>query len=210
MEMVEGRTLSALARPCEFDLLVNLGQQIAKALSATHAAGITHRDIKPDNIMLRDDGYVKILDFGLARLMPATATDSEAATLMQQTTPGALLGTVAYMSPEQARGEAVGPASDIFALGIVFYELATGRHPFKADSLVGMLHAINSQTPAAPARLNPGLPGALESLILGMLEKEGRLRPTAAEVDQALGELSGRSGSGQLLRPLKKQRLEPS
>jgi serine/threonine-protein kinase len=120
----------------------------------------------------------------------------------------ALIGTVAYMSPEQARGEAVGPASDIFALGIVFYELATERHPFKADSLVGMLHAINSQTPAAPAQLNPGLPPALESLILRMLEKEGRLRPTAAEVDQALGELSGRSGSGQLLRPPTKQTVE--
>jgi len=193
MELVQGQTLRALNKPCAPDLLVNLGCQIAKALSATHAAGITHRDIKPDNIMLRDDGYVKILDFGLARLMPATATDTEAATLMQQTTPGALLGTVAYMSPEQARGEPAPPATDIFALGIVFYELATGQHPFKADSLVGMLHSINSHTPAPPARLNPDLPVALESLILRMLEKEGRLRPTAAEVDQALQEM-GRQG----------------
>jgi hypothetical protein len=203
MELVEGQTLRSLSKPCQADLLVNLGGQIAKALIATHAAGITHRDIKPDNIMLRDDGYVKILDFGLARLMPATATDSEAATLVQQTTPGALLGTVAYMSPEQARGEPATPATDIFALGIVFYELATGQHPFKADSLVGMLHSINSQTPAPPTRLNPDIPAALEALVLRMLEKETRLRPTAAEVDQSLGALIGRSSSGQLQRPAK-------
>jgi len=208
MELVQGQTLRTMPKPCAPDLLVNLGCQIARALTATHAAGITHRDIKPDNIMLRDDGYVKVLDFGLARLMPATATDSEAATLMQQTTPGSLLGTVAYMSPEQARGEPVTHATDIFALGIVFYELATGQHPFKADSLVGMLHAINSQTPAPLARLNPGLPVALDSLILRMLEKDARLRPTAAEVDQALGELTGRSGSGQLQRPAAKPAIE--
>ncbi|MGE0130691.1 MAG: protein kinase [Blastocatellales bacterium] len=189
MELVSGQTLRAIAaEPVALDSLIAWGVQLAKALQVAHAAGITHRDIKPDNIMLRDDGYVKILDFGLARLMPTTATDSEAATLMRQTTPGALLGTVAYMSPEQTRGETVTHASDIFSLGIVFYELAAGRHPFKADSLVGMLHSINSQSPEPPARLNPDIPGALESLILRMLEKEGRLRPTAAEVDQALSE----------------------
>ncbi|MGH9579765.1 MAG: serine/threonine-protein kinase, partial [Terriglobales bacterium] len=206
MELVQGQTLRSLHKPCPLDLLVNLGRQIAKALSATHAAGITHRDIKPDNIMLRQDGYVKVLDFGLAR--PTTATGLESATLTQQTMPGMLLGTVAYMSPEQARGEAVSHASDIFALGTVFYELATGEHPFKAVTLLGQLHAINSQAPLPPARLTPDLPTALEGLILQMLDKEGRLRPTAAEVDQALAELSGRGGSGQLERPAAKPAIE--
>src|SRR5262249_14747379 len=140
--------------------------QIARALAVAHAAGITHRDIKPENIMVRDDGYVKVLDFGLARLAPLAASQSPSsteaateaatdapsgsepgvdysqsvATLAQYTMPGTILGTVAYMSPEQARGGAVTAATDIFSLGIVFYELATGQHPFKADSLLGMLY----------------------------------------------------------------------
>ncbi len=99
---------------------------MVRAQGAAHAAGITQRDIKPDNIMVRDEGYVKILDFGLARLLPTTSSDPEAATLAQQTTPGTVMGTLGYMSPEQASGHAVGSPSDIFALGIVLYELATG------------------------------------------------------------------------------------
>ena len=143
MELVQGQTLRQLDQPCALDALVDLGSQIARALSATHAAGITHRDIKPDNIMVRDDGYVKVLDFGLARLA-SRALDADAQTL-KGTLPGTLLGTVRYMSPEQARGEAVSHATDIFALGIVFYELATGRHPFTADTQVGYLHAITGK-----------------------------------------------------------------
>ncbi len=120
MELVTGRTLRAvIAEGNSAETLLSLGSQMAKALSAAHAAGITHRDIKPDNIMVRDDGYVKVLDFGLARLLPTKTNDSEAATLAQQTMPGTLMGTVAYMSPEQARGEVVSHPSDIFALGIV-------------------------------------------------------------------------------------------
>src|SRR5215813_7812724 len=111
MELVQGQTLRSLSKPCPLALLVNLGGQIARALSAAHAAGITHRDIKPDNIMIRDDGYVKILDFGLARLARPAATDAEAKTLLHQTLPGVVLGTVAYMSPEQARGETASPPS---------------------------------------------------------------------------------------------------
>jgi serine/threonine protein kinase/predicted ATPase len=125
MEPVAGRTLrTVIAEDNSVETLLSLGQQIAKALSAAHAAGITHRDIKPDNIMVRDDGYVKVLDFGLARLRPATATDSEAATLAQQTTPGTVIGTVAYMSPEQARGEIVNHPSDVFA----FFPSTPTRH----------------------------------------------------------------------------------
>src|SRR5687768_18250201 len=100
---------------------------MAKALSAAHAVGITHRDALPIYIMVRDDGYVKMLDFGLARLLPTTSSDPEAMTLAQQTTPGTVMGTLAYMTPEQASGQVVGSASDVFALGIVLYELATGK-----------------------------------------------------------------------------------
>ena len=196
MELVEGRTLSSLDKPCAMEMLVSLGGQIARALSATHAAGITHRDIKPDNIMVRKDGYVKILDFGLARLMPSATTDTEAKTIVQQTAPGSLLGTVAYMSPEQARGETTGRAGDIFALGIILYELATGEHPFKACSMVDLLHAIASQAPKPPSRLMPEIPLRFESLILRMLEKEAHLRPTADEVVQVMEGLAGRLSGG--------------
>ena len=107
MELVSGRTLrSVIAEENSPELLLKLGTQMARALSAAHAAGITHRDIKPDNIMVRDDGYVKVLDFGLARLLP-TESGEDVATLPELTTPGMIVGTVAYMSPEQARGEAV-------------------------------------------------------------------------------------------------------
>ena len=149
MEFVAGSTLrSVIAKDNSLETLFTLGAQMARALSAAHAAGITHRDIKPDNIMVRDDGYVKMLDFGLARLLPTTASDPEAMTLAQQTTPGTVMGTLAYMSPEQASGQTVGSASDVFALGIVLYELATGSHPFKSETMIGYLHAITSQTAA--------------------------------------------------------------
>ena len=193
MELVAGRTLrTVIAADNSLETLLTLSSQMAKALSAAHAAGITHRDIKPDNIMVRDDGYVKVLDFGLARLRPVTESDEEAATLAQQTMPGQLMGTVAYMSPEQARGETVNHPSDIFALGVVLYELATRRHPFKSETLVGYLHAITLQTPPPLKQLQPHLPAALEALILRMLEKDASQRPTAHEVAQALQEIEKR------------------
>ncbi|MFN0120615.1 MAG: serine/threonine-protein kinase PknK, partial [Blastocatellia bacterium] len=210
MELVAGRTLRAvMAEGRSLDTVLTLGQQMAKALSAAHAAGITHRDIKPDNIMVRDDGYVKVLDFGLARLSPMRNADcglrnEEAETLAQQTTPGTIMGTVAYMSPEQARGEMVSHPSDVFALGIVLYELATGRHPFKAETLVGYLHAITLQTPAPPQQWQPSLPAALNDLLLRMLEKEASQRPAASEIALALQEIErdqerekGRKGEGE-------------
>jgi tetratricopeptide (TPR) repeat protein len=204
MELVQGQTLRSLSKPCPVTLLIDLGSQIARALGAAHAAGITHRDIKPDNIMIRDDGYVKVLDFGLARLAPAAATDAEAATLLQQTLPGSVVGTVAYMSPEQARGETADAASDIFALGIVFYELATGQHPFKAESLLGILHSISSQAPAPSSVLSGGATAGFDGLILRMLEKQPRLRPTADEVAQALSEFSGARAPDSFLQPAEK------
>jgi serine/threonine protein kinase len=126
MELVSGRTLrSVIACDNSLETFFALGHQMARGLSAAHAAGITHRDIKPDNLMVRDDGYVKILDFGLARLLPRTASDPEAMT-RAAATPGTVMGTL--NAPTSKRPESWAP-SDVFALGIVLYELATGRHP---------------------------------------------------------------------------------
>ena len=190
MEFVAGRTLRlVISKDNSLETFFALGAQMARALSAAHAAGITHRDIKPDNIMVRDDGYVKMLDFGLARLLPTTASDPEAMTLAQQTTPGTVMGTLAYMSPEQASGQTVGSASDVFALGIVLYEIATGSHPFKSESMLGYLHAITSKVPQSMTSLKSHLPAALDDLILSMLDKDANSRPMAAEVAQALLEI---------------------
>jgi serine/threonine protein kinase/tetratricopeptide (TPR) repeat protein len=209
MELVAGRTLSAViaetnstagdTRAAQREgTLLALGGQMAKALIAAHAAGITHRDIKPDNIMVRDDGYVKILDFGLARLVPV-ASGEDAATLAQETMPGQLIGTLKYMSPERARSESVGHPSDIFSLGLMFYELATGRYPFMASSPIGLLNAIIADAPTPPSQLNQQLPAELEDLILRMLEKEASKRPTAVEVDQSLVAI-GRQAPGATAR----------
>ncbi len=124
MELVSGRTLrSVLASDNSLETFFALGHQMVRALGAAHAAGITHRDIKPDNIMVRDDGYVKMLDFGLARLLPTTASDPEALTLAQQTTPGTVMGTVSYMSPEQARGKVTQEDLTFIRLEIQFESL---------------------------------------------------------------------------------------
>jgi predicted ATPase len=191
MELIHGRTLEALVRqrPSAAELARLVGQA-AKALAAAHAAGVVHRDIKPANLMVRPDGFVKVLDFGLAQRLPsAGAGDSHA------TGPDTLVGTLQYMSPEQARTEPVGTASDIFSLGLVLYELATGRHPFPAESAFGVLRAIVEDAPVPAARLNPEVPASLDRLIQQMLAKDPRLRPTAAEVDAVLTELAeGRSG----------------
>jgi predicted ATPase len=200
MELIEGPTLRTLvARRPSLPELVHLVGQVARALAAAHAAGIIHRDIKPENIMVRDDGYAKVVDFGLARPISLSSIPSEPAA-DAITDPGTVLGTARYMSPEQARAETAGSASDLFSLGIVLYELVTGQHPFAADSPTETLHALLSQPPLRPSLLNPEIPAALEALILQMLEKEPRLRPTAAEVDAALAALNGR-GAGSLLGP---------
>jgi predicted ATPase/predicted Ser/Thr protein kinase len=191
MEYVQGRTLRALINEQPpLESIATWGIQIAKALSVAHAAGIIHRDIKPENLMVRDDGYVKVLDFGLARLAPQNLTEAEADT-HTGSVPGALVGTMLYMSPEQARGEQAGISSDVFSLGIVLYELATRRHPFRGRSTLAVLQAITSQLVSPPSRINPGISASLESLIMRMLEKEAHLRPTAAQVEAALGETDG-------------------
>jgi predicted ATPase len=191
MELVEGRTLADLVneRP-SMDELAGLIGQAARALAAAHAAGVVHRDIKPQNLMARADGIVKVLDFGLARRLPSEA----GADTLADTDPGTRVGTLLYMSPEQARGEPVGTASDIFSLGVVSYELATGRHPFGGHTEVGIAQAIVEQCPLPIPRLNPEVSAALDSLIQRMLAKDSRLRPTAIEVDAAMAELSGSAG----------------
>jgi predicted ATPase len=194
MELIDGRTLEELVgqRPPAEELARLVGQA-ARALAAAHDAGIVHRDIKPANLMVRPDGFVKVLDFGLAQRFPGAGAPGPAPG-GPATDPGTRVGTLLYMSPEQARAEPVGPASDIFSLGLVLYELATGRHPFLADSASGVLHAIIAEAVVPAARLNPEVPAPLDGLIQQMLAKDPRLRPTAAEVDAALTELAEERG----------------
>ena len=183
MEYIAGRTLREMLKQGPLlDSLVELGSQMAQALSSAHAAGITHRDIKPENVMVRDDGYVKIVDFGLARLL-----DSTGETLFHTTArPGLIFGTPRYMSPEQARGENPGSPSDVFSLGLVFYEMATGRSPFNATSALEVLYAIVTQHPERPSRWNPAITPMHEQLILTMLRMDPLERPSAAAVETAL------------------------
>jgi serine/threonine protein kinase len=195
MELIEGHTLrEAINARATIESLARLGAQMARALSVAHAAGIIHRDIKPENIMVRGDGYVKVLDFGVARLsqIDTRADGNVTGKLGADTAPGVILGTLGYMSPEQARAERLTSATDVFSLGIVLYELATGQHPFSADSQIAVLHGIISQPALSPSRLNPEIPAPLEALMLRMLEKDPRSRPGAAEVEAALSGFDGK------------------
>jgi hypothetical protein len=188
MEFVAGQTLrQRLAQSSMLDSVRTLGGQIAKALSVAHAAGIVHRDVKPENVMVREDGYVKVLDFGLARFAAGDAATSQSPLLSRHT--ARFLGTAHYMSPEQARGEIAGAPSDVFSLGVVLYEMATGKRPFENDSVLGTLHAIASEPPVEPSHLNPATSPELNRLILAMMAKDAHSRPTASDVAQALARL---------------------
>jgi adenylate cyclase len=193
MEFVEGLTMrTRMEETTSIYDGIEWIRQVAEALAAAHAAGVVHRDIKPENIMIRDDGYVKVLDFGLARHLPTLSIAPSGST--PSTATGALLGTAAYMSPEQTRGGNADSASDVFSLGIVAYELMTSRHPFDADSHLATLGAIATGSVVAPARVVPEIPMAISDLIEAMLNKDPRLRPTAAEVASILAE-TGRDKS---------------
>jgi predicted ATPase len=185
MELVEGSTLRTLSsQGIRIDRSIHIARQIAEALAVAHVAGIIHRDIKPDNVMVRPDGYVKLLDFGLARQHEVEATVTATG---HGTDPGMVIGTVGYMAPEQARGEPVAPEADIFAFGVLLYEMVTGRHPFLGPSPMATLQALLWESPEPPALLNPELPRTLDQLIVEMLQKDPRLRPGAGEVLLRLG-----------------------
>jgi len=206
MELVEGQSLTAriAGQPLATRALVDLALQVADALEEAHARGITHRDIKPGNLMVTPRGRVKVLDFGLARLAPHDA-DGDASTLMA-TRAGTALGTVPYMSPEQALGREVDPRSDLFSLGAVLYEMATGRRAFDGGSASATTDLILHSQPMAIARLNYEAPAELERIIRKCLEKDRERRyQSARELVVDLGtlkrDLDSGSGSGALRTP---------
>ena len=180
MEYVEGETLRQRLSTTRLTIreALDIAIQVAAALSAAHAAGIVHRDIKPENVMLRPDGFVKVLDFGLAKLAPAAPEIAEADTTrtVLKTEAGMVVGTTAYMSPEQARGDALDARSDIFSFGTVLYEMVTGRAPFQGRTSTDVLSSIIRDQPVPAAEINPAMPPELQRIIAQCLEKDPRDR----------------------------------
>jgi serine/threonine protein kinase/Flp pilus assembly protein TadD len=194
MELLEGQTLKhrIAGKPIEVSELLEIGIQIANGLDAAHSKGIVHRDIKPANIFLVERGQAKILDFGLAKLTPGLQPAAESVNMPTQThvldkdqltSPGSSIGTIAYMSPEQARGEELDARSDLFSLGVVLYEMATGSVPFSGATSAVVFDGILRSAPEPAKQLNPRLPAAMENILAKALEKDPDLRcQTAAEL----------------------------
>ena len=195
MELVEGRALTSLipGSGMPIDALLRIAIGISDAMAAAHQRGITHRDLKPANVMVTDDGRVKVLDFGLAKLREAEADASGVTRLPENelTGEGRIIGTVAYMSPEQAEGKPVDPRSDIFSLGVLLHEMATGERPFKGDTNVSVMSSILKDTPSAITDINPKLPAGLAKIIRRALAKDpSRRYQTATDLRNDLEELT--------------------